>query len=274
MPSWAVLTMGHKTHPKTEVGSLPATYPVPPWVVEHRPVWQRDGKSAPRPLGRPVLSSFGRLKRGGTPLKSWGSARDSGAFRYSGFRKCFSLHSIPRLFWSVIFREIRIKRSKAFLAKRLSESPKKVKLNQCLLYTSQVQFSLKLNKLLINLRSNFYKLANKSGISIQIIWPFELTPKKQAVPTIDDYRDSILNICCDGLERADIMIAILMVLKSMMEPFGKLDTFCRHRPSAPIFGLRTDFRSAGDTAFSRVNTLIDRSCLEISDNVEDLLVFY
>lgn len=124
---------------------------------------------------------------------------------------------------------------------------------------------------LINLRSTFYKLANKSGISIQIIWPFEFTPKKLAVPTIDDYRDSILDICCDGLERAEIMIAILdgsQVDDGTAWEIGYF--FRRHRPSAPIFGLRTDFRSAGDTTFSRVNTLIDRSCLEILDNVEDL----
>lgn len=114
--------------------------------------------------------------------------------------------------------------------------------------------------------------AKERNISMEIFWPFEFTPKKENEQLTCDYRDSILEICREGLNRADIMIAILdgpQVDDGTAWEVGYF--FCRNSPRARIFGLRTDFRNAGDTSFSRVNSLIDRACLEISGNIEDFI---
>ena len=39
----------------------------------------------------------------------------------------------------------------------------------------------------------------------------------------------------------------------------------------PIYGIRTDFRHAGETGHSTVNSMIEGCLTELASNVEDLL---
>ena len=79
MPSWAVLTMGHKKPtPKREVGSLPAAYPVPPWCSRApSSLAARDGKNGPPAWSRPVFpvsdgwNEAGRRQNRGVARETW-----------------------------------------------------------------------------------------------------------------------------------------------------------------------------------------------------------
>jgi nucleoside 2-deoxyribosyltransferase len=106
-------------------------------------------------------------------------------------------------------------------------------------------------------------------LPLGLIWPYEDTPKNTDEPNVSHKLSEVLRICVDGLDRADLLLAILdgaTVDDGTAWEMGYF--FSRHRGVRPIIGLRTDARSSGDIDGGVVNSLIQASCNSIAANTQ------
>ena len=82
----------------------------------------------------------------------------------------------------------------------------------------------------------------------------------------------IFAICEKHLKETDVLIALLdgpLVDDGTSWEIGYF--YSIRKKNQPIFGIRTDFRSAGDVPGAQVNLMIDCSCDLIFSSAEDLL---
>jgi nucleoside 2-deoxyribosyltransferase len=75
--------------------------------------------------------------------------------------------------------------------------------------------------------------------------------------------------CLQGLERCDLVVAWLD--GTQVDDGTAWELGHAHARGLPAWGLRTDFRRAGDTAHSLVNCMIECSCSRIFHDIEALL---
>ena len=102
------------------------------------------------------------------------------------------------------------------------------------------------------------RLANAG---VQVIWPYELSIN-QLEP------EEIFGENLRALDRCDMMVAILdgpLVDDGTAWEIGRF--FLQGKK---VLGIRTDIRKAGESELSRVNLMIEFSCLSISSNIEEL----
>lgn len=106
-------------------------------------------------------------------------------------------------------------------------------------------------------------------LPLDLIWPYEETPKNPDMPNVSHKLSEVLRICVDGLDRADLLLAILdgaIVDDGTAWEMGYF--FSKHKGARPIIGLRTDARSAGDICGGVINSLIQASCQSIAANTQ------
>ncbi len=102
------------------------------------------------------------------------------------------------------------------------------------------------------------RLANAG---VQVIWPYELSIN-QLEP------EEIFGENLRALDRCDLMVAILdgpLVDDGTAWEIGRF--FLQGKK---VLGIRTDIRKAGESERSRVNLMIEFSCLSISSNIDEL----
>ena len=102
------------------------------------------------------------------------------------------------------------------------------------------------------------RLANAG---VQVIWPYELSIN-QLEP------EEIFGENLRALDRCDMMVAILdgpLVDDGTAWEIGRFFLLGKK-----VLGIRTDIRKAGESELSRVNLMIEFSCLSISSNIEEL----
>uniref|UniRef100_UPI00257E6C1A nucleoside 2-deoxyribosyltransferase n=1 Tax=Methanosaeta sp. UBA458 TaxID=1915561 RepID=UPI00257E6C1A len=102
------------------------------------------------------------------------------------------------------------------------------------------------------------RLANAG---VQVIWPYELSIN-QLEP------EEIFGKNLRALDRCDMMVAILdgpLVDDGTAWEIGRF--FLQGKK---VLGIRTDIRKAGESERSRVNLMIEFSCLSISSNIDEL----
>lgn len=97
----------------------------------------------------------------------------------------------------------------------------------------------------------------------EIIWPFELSTSQWK-------REEIFRENLRALDRCDLMVAILdggQVDDGTAWEIGRF-----YHEGKKVLGVRTDIRSAGESESSRVNLMIEFSCLSISSSFEELCI--
>ncbi|MFZ3050306.1 MAG: nucleoside 2-deoxyribosyltransferase [Methanothrix sp.] len=102
------------------------------------------------------------------------------------------------------------------------------------------------------------RLANAG---VQVIWPYELSIN-QLVP------EEIFGENLRALDRCDLMVAILDGPQVDDGTAWEIGRFFHQ--GKKVLGIRTDIRKAGESELSRVNLMIEFSCLSISSNIEEL----
>jgi len=95
----------------------------------------------------------------------------------------------------------------------------------------------------------------------QIVWPHEIVPCNALPAQIFQANLQALNDC-------DIMVALLD--GSQVDDGTAWEIGYFFMQGKKILGLRTDFRRAGETANSRVNLMIECSCLAVAGGLEEL----
>lgn len=124
-------------------------------------------------------------------------------------------------------------------------------------------------------RDRLVEAAKTAGVSVEVIWPYELVPQSPNLTA-----DIIAVACRTALLKADLLLALLdgpQIDDGTSWEIGAYDTN-RHwlqenrlAVYRPIFGIRTDFRKAGDTRNGRVNAMIEWSCDAIVATTDELI---
>ena len=102
------------------------------------------------------------------------------------------------------------------------------------------------------------RLANAG---VQVIWPYELSIN-QLEP------EEIFGENLRALDRCDLMVAILDGPQVDDGTAWEIGRFFHQ--GKKVLGIRTDIRKAGESELSRVNLMIEFSCLSISSNIDEL----
>jgi nucleoside 2-deoxyribosyltransferase len=82
-------------------------------------------------------------------------------------------------------------------------------------------------------------------------------------------KEHIFRGCVVGLEGCDLVAAVLD--GSQVDDGTAWEIGYAFAKGIPVWGLRTDFRSGGDTAHSLVNCMIECSCDKMFRDIESLL---
>ena len=97
---------------------------------------------------------------------------------------------------------------------------------------------------------------------VRVFWPHEIAPCSAGL-------QEIFQANLKALNEADLMVAMLD--GSQVDDGTAWEVGYAYARSLPAWGLRTDFRSAGDTAQSLVNCMIECSCQTVFRDVEAAL---
>ncbi len=105
------------------------------------------------------------------------------------------------------------------------------------------------------------KSSIESQIEADVIWPHEIASGSSK---------EIFEANLRALMGCDIMIAILDGPQVDDGTAWEIGYF--YSLGKRILGIRTDFRRAGETPQSKVNIMLEQSCLSIKENLEQLMM--
>ncbi|WP_027184824.1 nucleoside 2-deoxyribosyltransferase [Desulfovibrio inopinatus] len=109
------------------------------------------------------------------------------------------------------------------------------------------------------LKKNLETLFTDLDLPWRVVWPFELFPPHVLEALADEEKKHhIWQGCIDSLRSADMVIALLDGTQVDDGTAFEVGYF-KALNKGPIYGIRTDFRNAGDTAQSLVNCMIESS---------------
>ena len=97
---------------------------------------------------------------------------------------------------------------------------------------------------------------------VMVIWPHEIVPCSSGKKEIFETNIAALN-------EADIMVALLDGPQVDDGTSWEVGYFFSQKKK--ILGIRTDFRRAGETETSRVNLMIECSCLALVGDLDELV---
>jgi nucleoside 2-deoxyribosyltransferase len=105
-----------------------------------------------------------------------------------------------------------------------------------------------------------------------VLWPYELITREDNESLGSGAKQVIFQRCSSHLEDSDMLIAVLdgsQVDDGTAWEIGYF--YARRKPGRKIIGIRTDFRRAGECEGSKVNAMIECSCDEVVQTLDELL---
>ena len=103
----------------------------------------------------------------------------------------------------------------------------------------------------------------------EVVWPYELFDQAELDRLGDRAKQHIFTGCRDAITGCTHVIAMLD--GTQVDDGTAWEIGFAYAQNVPVFGLRTDFRLAGDTASSVANAMIECSCEKIFRQPEELL---
>ena len=103
--------------------------------------------------------------------------------------------------------------------------------------------------------------ASRRGEVVEILWPYELIAAEEIVALGAEARAEIFLRCKAGLDRTDLLIALLdgtQVDDGTAWEIGYF--FATKAVDARIIGICTDFRRAGESEHAIVNAMVEMAC--------------
>ena len=101
----------------------------------------------------------------------------------------------------------------------------------------------------------------EADVNGQIIWPYELSTNQGEAKKI--FQENLR-----ALDSCDLMVAILDGPQVDDGTAWEIGHFFQQRKR--VLGIRTDIRNAGEFKSSRINLMIEFSCLSISSSIREL----
>jgi nucleoside 2-deoxyribosyltransferase len=101
------------------------------------------------------------------------------------------------------------------------------------------------------------------------LWPGDLFVNDDLAAMGPAAKEHIFRGCLDGLCGSDLVAAVLD--GPQVDDGTAWEIGYAHARGLPVWGLRTDFRVAGDTSHSLVNCMIECACARTFRDVDGLL---
>lgn len=101
------------------------------------------------------------------------------------------------------------------------------------------------------------------------LWPGDLFVNDDLAAMGPQAKEHIFRGCARELDACDLVVAVLD--GSQVDDGTAWEIGYAFARALPVWGLRTDFRVAGDTAHSLVNCMIECSCVKIFRDIDVLL---
>ncbi len=117
---------------------------------------------------------------------------------------------------------------------------------------------------LTSLRDKFREI---SGITV--VWPGDLFDEAELANLGRRAKEHIFQGCVEELKKASLVVALLD--GTQVDDGTAWEIGYAYAHSIPVWGLRTDFRNAGETSFSLVNCMVECSCERVFRNPDELL---
>lgn len=112
--------------------------------------------------------------------------------------------------------------------------------------------------------------AQLTAAGFDVLWPYEAIDQEELKALGPKAKDEVFARCRDGMLGCGIMVALLdgpMVDDGTAWEVGYFHALGR----GPIYGIRTDFRHAGEAENSLCNPMIECSCTAVARSREELL---
>jgi nucleoside 2-deoxyribosyltransferase len=95
---------------------------------------------------------------------------------------------------------------------------------------------------------------------VKVIWPHEIASGSP---------EEIFLANTSALKSCELLVAILD--GSQVDDGTSWEVGYHYSQGKPVLGIRTDFRNAGETSRSKINAMVEQSCLAIASNLEELI---
>ena len=102
-----------------------------------------------------------------------------------------------------------------------------------------------------------------------VIWPGDLLTDEQVKSAGAEASALIFDACRQGIERSTCVVALLD--GTQVDDGTAWEIGYAYANGLPIYGIRTDFRHAGDTENGVVNSMIEGSLSGFAKNTEELI---
>ena len=125
----------------------------------------------------------------------------------------------------------------------------------------------------MRLKQGIQNWAALQGRPVDVIYPYELVAAAERQQETELTGERVFALCERALRDADLLVATLdgaQVDDGTAWEVGYFYALCGGAMER-IAGIRTDFRSAGDTRETRVNAMLHASCGCIVGSLEELL---
>jgi nucleoside 2-deoxyribosyltransferase len=118
---------------------------------------------------------------------------------------------------------------------------------------------------------NFHKTlsARLRAAGHEVIWPGDLLTDDQIESAGPTAPELIFNTCRQAIDRCNLVTALLD--GPQVDDGTAWEIGYAYAKGIPIYGLRTDFRQAGDTRHNYANSMIQGCLAGVAKNVEELV---
>jgi nucleoside 2-deoxyribosyltransferase len=103
---------------------------------------------------------------------------------------------------------------------------------------------------------------------LDVLWPGDLLSDAEVAAAGEKAPDLIFRACRDALEGCDVVVALLD--GTQVDDGTAWEIGYAHAMGKPVYGVRTDMRSAGETRHSLVNAMIQGCLAGLSKSVDEI----
>ena len=103
----------------------------------------------------------------------------------------------------------------------------------------------------------------------EVIWPGDLLTEKQIDEAGPHAPSLIFNACRDAIDRCNCVVALID--GTQVDDGTAWEIGYAYAKGLPIYGLRTDFRQAGDTKYNYANSMIQGCMTGFARSIDDIV---
>ena len=111
--------------------------------------------------------------------------------------------------------------------------------------------------------------AELEAAGFSVVWPGDLLTQERIIAAGAQAPSLIFSVCKEALEGCGCVVALLD--GSHVDDGTAWEIGFAYAKGIPVYGIRTDFRSAGETSHNRVNAMIEGSLAGFGKSIAEVI---